>query len=276
MGKPKQIHSCLVVMKNKSRKVISKSKNCLQVLEPVFQERNINYELIKRTEIKNIEIDKWDLIVTLGGDKTFLRVANFLPEGSTILGVHTNSNSETYLLATSTSNVKDILFQIFDGELQPISLPRIKVRGRPFLALMDLYFGRNHGWRTAKYAILLEDESWEHQQSSGVIVTTGMGCTGGYGSISGGVFFSPLKPELRYIIWAPYLVGKLTTVTKTRGKIGKNNSLKIKNLVEKGMILSFDSNFEVSVELEEVIEITLEPSSLNVYNPLFYQPEGRI
>ncbi|MFX0060952.1 MAG: hypothetical protein ACFFC7_02055 [Candidatus Hermodarchaeota archaeon] len=271
LEKPKQILSCLVVAENKPGYALLKHETKLRLLKHIFQNKGIDYEFTERKNLKIPKINKWDLVVTLGEDKTFLTASNLIQGKTSVLGIHTNPATETYFLATSALNLEQTINQILDGHLQPISLPRIKVKGKPFFSLADLYFGRNHGWRTSKYALLLENGTWEHQQSSGVIITTGLGSTGGYGSITGGDLFSPLSPELRFIIWAPYLVGRLTTTTKIKGKITKDKPLLLRNLVEKGIIFSYDSNIEVQVEFDEIVQIDLIPNSLDVYNPLFYQ-----
>lgn len=137
-----------------------------------------------------------DLIVTVGGDGTFLRAshcveATELGDGAPMLGVNSAVGSSIgFFCSASRDNFAQRLEQLTDGGLTSRGLWRMRVflNGRPLrdLALNDVLVAHQVPAETTVYTLKVDGRR-QRQKSSGVWVSTAAGSTGAIRSAGGDV-----------------------------------------------------------------------------------------
>jgi len=182
----------------------SDHEGTLTQIQDDLDELGIPSRVIGRDNIKRGF--KGDLLITLGGDGTFL-AASHIAGDIPLLGVNSMpDHSVGFFCASNASNFKDAILDILKGRLKLRKLPRmeISIDGKvlPCLALNDVLFGRSSPAEMARYELRI-GKRCEHQKSSGVWISTGAGSTGGIHS-SGGKPMNIESKYLQYMVREPY------------------------------------------------------------------------
>jgi NAD+ kinase len=131
-----------------------------------------------------------DLVVTIGGDGTFLTVARHA--GTTpLLGVNSSPSTSTgHFCAALPHTFDEVLGACLAGERAPTALTRIRadIDGAelPFDALNDVLFANRVPVASTRFAIRIGDVS-ELQLSSGIWIATASGSTAAIRSAGGEV-----------------------------------------------------------------------------------------
>jgi NAD+ kinase len=192
----------------------------LQTLKEVklfLKKLGIEYELKPRNEC--FDEKKYDIIITIGGDGTFIRASHYTFT-TPILGINSSpSASVGYFCIANKENIKEILESIKENKWNIRYFNRIKVmkskKELPIYALNDVLFSPINPASTSKYIIKINKYE-EIQKSSGVWITTYIGQTAGYKSAKGKKFSS--KNTIAFIIREPYMIKNITHITHTSNK----------------------------------------------------------
>ncbi|MEM4330592.1 MAG: NAD(+)/NADH kinase [Candidatus Pacearchaeota archaeon] len=203
-----------------------------------------NKKIVLKEKIKKEDVKKADLIITIGGDGTFLSASHF-SDNTPILGINRNpSESECFLCNKKLENFERVFKKILNKEYKIKDYTRVDVRikkeKKEFVlekALNETFFGNINPHHTSKYEILYRNKK-DIQKSSGVIITTGAGSTAWYKSL-GEKSFSPLKKELRFVVRELYK-GRLQKPNIKKGKIKEKEKLILVSKMNHG-IISIDS-----------------------------------
>lgn len=197
--------------------------------------------IIPYSEADKTVLDSADLVITLGGDGTFIRAANIIDK-SFIIGINSNPKSSEGALSSLTISNIDILKGVLDGNYEVINRTRIKVvlNGRvlPETATNEVYIGTELQFHTSRYKIKFNGFSEEHR-SSGVVVSTGTGSKSWYSAI-GGKPFSPDEKILHFIVREPYFGDKVFKPTIINGIINSDSSLTIESTRNFGGIIAIN------------------------------------
>lgn len=150
-----------------------------------------------------------DLIITIGGDGTFLTVARHV--GTTpLFGVNSSPSTSTgHYCAATAATFASRLEDVVAKRVTASSLTRIAVDvdgvSVPLSALNDVLFAHRTPVASTRYALRLGEQS-ELQLSSGMWVATASGSTGALQSAGGSVM--ELDDErLQYRVREPYMRG---------------------------------------------------------------------
>jgi len=149
---------------------------------------------------------RFDMIITIGGDGTFLSAAHKL-DGIPLLGVNSMpGHSIGFFCASTAIEFKNTIKSIIDESLIPNNLPAMRIRldGEefPFHPINDILFARSSPAEMARYSITIEKKS-ERQRSSGIWIATGAGSTAGILSAGGKRY--PIESEfIQYLVREPY------------------------------------------------------------------------
>lgn len=214
-------------------------------------------------ELTKRSIKKSDLIITFGGDGTFIKAANLI-EDAFILGV--NSAPETS---------EGALTSIIQGEFLDM-LPALASKTYPILkrqraivilngrvleehALNEVYVGTLSQFHSSHYKLTFKDHTEEHR-SSGVIVSTGTGSSAWFHS-AGGHIFHPSEEKLSFIVREPYFGNRVFKPTLLKGNIEKHESLRIEAHRDSGGIISINEAL-YPFNRGDVVEISLSPKPL--------------
>lgn len=204
-----------------------------------------------------------DLVITVGGDGTFIRAASFLKD-ELIIGINSESDhSEGALLSLNENEIK-FLDEILNGNYKIKKIPRIKVKinGKEInnLALNEVYFGSLNQFHTSRYIISLNGLK-EEQKSSGVLVATSSGSTAWYKSAKG----KPFKGnKLKFLVREPYFGNRIFNPKMLKGEINNGEKLSFVSKRHNGEIIALDSNYKYKLNQEDRVDVEMSEYFLKV------------
>jgi NAD+ kinase len=182
------------------------------------------------------QVDRFDLVVTLGGDGTLLWGSHQVGASIPMVAINTApKHSVGFYCAGTKDDLGDILADAIRGRLPALELTRMRVEVDGACVanrvLNDALFCHPCPAATARYLIRLGD-SVEEQKSSGIWVGPGAGATAAQRS-AGGKIFPPTSKRLQFVVREPYAIEAQRYALK-RGFIEPDAALWIKNKVRKG------------------------------------------
>ena len=149
--------------------------------------RHGRLQVVDRTYLANFVFAPQDIVVVLGQDGLVANTLKYL-EGQPVLGINPDPQRwDGQLLPFNVKNLPKILPEFLSSKrpLKTVTMAQATLNNGLFLcAVNDLFIGpRSHG--SARYCLDISGQS-EHQSSSGIIVSTGMGSTGWFKSLMTG------------------------------------------------------------------------------------------
>lgn len=174
-----------------------------QAVQTVRQQlpRGVKQQFIDREFLPNYQFDAHDLVLTVGPDGLVINTAKYLAEQPIIALNPDPMRIDGVLIPFQVTEVGGQIARVLRGEAQvtQVSMAHALLNdGQELFAVNDLFIGpRSHG--SARYELALGNQH-EQQSSSGIIVSTGAGCTGWLRSITTGAWqvarhFADLPPE---------------------------------------------------------------------------------
>jgi len=189
-------------------------KECLKNIREAFDPHFIvdyQYDIIEET------VNNYDLIVTVGGDGTFLWASKFVDSNIPILGVNSSPKTSVGFFTAVNGNSKDELFDLAQRILQNAYFTRkivdrlsVSVNGKIVQdhILNDILFAAEHPAAMTNYTISIPvlgnntNKTEEIQRSSGVWISAPGGSTGA--NLSAGGWALPLEHHRgQYIVREP-------------------------------------------------------------------------
>lgn len=148
-----------------------------------------------------------DLVITIGGDGTFLTVARHAT-AQPLLGVNSSpSTSVGHYCAATPATFDDVLTAVLDGvaTASPLTRIRAEIDGQrvPFDALNDVLFAHRVPVSSTRYALRVGDRVELHL-SSGIWIATGSGSTAAIRS-AGGEVCAMTDTRLQWRVREPYV-----------------------------------------------------------------------
>jgi len=225
--------------------------------------KNFEVKFILRERLKSF-ITNFDLVISLGGDGTFILASRYIRNKIPLLGVNLDiKHKEGFYTTLNTSNFKKYIIKIINKEYNIIPLLRLKARINnkqlPY-SLNEYFIGNVKSYYSAKYELKIGKKK-EIQKSSGVIVATPSGSYAWYSSM-GGKHLSFKENKIVYMTREPYK-GKVITCEMCGGKLDSKKIIKVKYLLKYKGILAIDSQKEYNLKLNDVISITSAKEKLN-------------
>ena len=191
--------------------VIKRSKSThdvhLESLETVKSQLShlqIPYALRLRTDLSPIK--GYDLVLTIGGDGTFLETSHYINDGL-LLGINSvPTESVGYYCKATAENFLEKMYAYLEGrsKIQKLHRLRLEIDGQlqfP-LALNDLLFANQNPAGTTRYVLKIGNKK-EEQKSSGLWVSAAPGSTAATKS-SGGRALPLSSDKIQYVIREPY------------------------------------------------------------------------
>ena len=251
----------LVVYKDS---ILEKHHKRIDDVKSMFNKYDAKSVFLRKDKLNEECAEGYDLILSVGGDGTLLRVAHFV-NSTAILGVNFDpKTSEGILCAAKSHDFKEKFARVIDSKFSVKRLTRARVffvnSGDSYDALNEIYVGCAKPYHTSRY-ILKFGIVEEKQKSSGIIVATGTGSKAWYGSAVK-QRFNPETQELRFIVREPYR-GKLTKFNLTKGRLSVKQKLCIKSKMANGVV-AVDSMIEKPLSNGEKVEISISPKPLKL------------
>jgi nicotinate-nucleotide adenylyltransferase len=253
----KKIKNVLVVY---SEKETEKHLNVVKGIKKLLNGLDIYSQFILASDLKKEFFKGVDLVITVGGDGTFIRASHFV-YGQLILGI--NSDSETSnggLLGFDENNYSYIL-EVIEGNFKIHKKDRVVIRKNGKLldsyAMNEVFVGARNQFSTSRYVIELNG-SKEEQRSSGVLVVTPLGSNAWYKSAGGKPY---LERVLKYVVREPF-VCRLFDSKLLGGNV--ENSIKFYSTMQKGGVIALDSNKVYYFNQGDEVELCFAQNPLSI------------
>ncbi len=207
---------------------------------------------------------RWaDLVVTVGGDGTFLRASHCIDanggDGTPMLGVNSaTSSSLGFFCAATGATFGAVLERLFAGQTVTRGLWRMRVklndRPLPDLALNDVLIAHRVPAETTRYHLDVDGQK-QRQASSGVWVATSAGSTAAVRSAGGDV--TPLSERrLQYRVRELLPLQLPSDAPLIGGMV--NSNIEIISQIPRGVLYVDGAHHSVSIGYGD--RVTLRPS----------------
>ncbi len=183
------------------KKVYEEHRNTLEGVERTLKLLGIQTDILFRKKVKGLK--NYDLIVTVGGDGTFLETSHLVQKNQILLGVNAAPFDSTGALCRGRlDNFLTTLVGLIEGTIKPKLVPRLKVKlGKkilPYPVLNEVLFANQSSAGTSRYLIEKGKLKEEHK-SSGVWMSTSTGSTAAIRS-AGGTPMPLGKPGMQFAV----------------------------------------------------------------------------
>lgn len=172
-----------------------KQVNAVQEIVSELGKAGISTKVVTREQLAQY-LPEADLVISAGGDGTFLAAASVVNDNTPIIGINTDPiGSEGHLCVGGKNPPRDLIERLVSGNLKWVQRTRIRVtvkesRNSIFslkrsekstnLALNEVFIGEDEAAKVSTYNISIDDSQTVKQKSSGLIVSTGTGSTSWY------------------------------------------------------------------------------------------------
>ena len=230
------------------------------VVKKALQKFSIQYKCIDRDDLSLSGLKGHDLIITVGGDGTFLRTAQHVTN-QLVLSVASNLRfNEGFYSRASKSDFEKKLRRIVYGKFKILELNRlhssISYKGKVQSvepALNEIFIGNSKPYLTTRYTLVIGRKS-EFQKSSGILVATGAGSTAWAGSAGGRKLSFSSKKSI-FVVREPYK-GRLCRPKLTKGILAPGATLKIISHDWAGIVAVDSHHHEHTFKEGAVITVT--------------------
>ncbi len=207
----------------------------LTKVEAFLKKHGLKYQKMQRGRTK--DFSKFDLILTIGGDGTFLEAASAVTS-QLMLGINSDPKwSVGRFCCANSSNFSHIIFSLINGKANICPLNRMQVvlskSKQSRTVLNDILICHSNPAAMSRYFLEFKSKG-EEQRSSGIWVSTAAGSTGAIRS-AGGVVLDEKSTKLQFVVREPYC-GKTRKITFRSGIFTEKSSLKITSLMPQGIV----------------------------------------
>jgi NAD+ kinase len=237
----------------------------LAQVETVLRQQGIRYRKICRGRRMKFEPD--DLVVTVGGDGTFLEAARSVTK-QMILGVNSDPKRSTgRFCAVQLKTFEGILDKILAGKARIAVLPRMALRlehrgrTREINVLNDILISNTNPAAMSRYYLTVSGYK-ELQCGSGLWISTAAGSSGGIYSAGGKII-----PRIRRIIQYKPRESYQGVVCDYRlfgGVVKSRHPVVVESLMRTGMIFVDGAHFQVPFGFGEKAVMTFSSQSIRV------------
>ncbi len=230
-----------------------------QVCE-VLQKHRLSYKVLRRERL--CSTIRESLVITVGGDGTFLHASHFANASHLLLGINSvpEASHGAFCISHAEGFEKVVLKLLaHQAPITPLSRLEAKKNGKslPFLALNDILFANVSPAGTSRYWIQAGKKR-EEQKSSGVWIATPSGSTAAIRS-AGGKILPKHSRQFQFLVREPFQQGKtklklLKDVLRAQEKLILNPQMSRAGLFIDGAHIHHD------LKLGDKIEIKLSKS----------------
>ncbi|MCA9409262.1 MAG: NAD(+)/NADH kinase [Candidatus Omnitrophica bacterium] len=211
---------------------------------------------------RKINYKKYDLIITVGGDGTFLEASRHVNSDQVVVGVNSAPNHSVGRFCVATiDNFEELLKKIFFTKVKFAYFHRIRLlfkeTGEHFDALNDILICHSNPAMLSRYHIKIRDVM-EEQRSSGIWISTAAGSSGAIKS-AGGKLLDQYKKVMQYLPRELYL-GKNKAYKLKGGVLTSRQSIIITSLMRKGMVFFDGAHHKHSFDYGGVLRVSISPN----------------
>lgn len=226
-----------------------------------IEKNNLDYKLIKESQVEETNYQNYSNIISLGGDGTALKAVSKITN-QPFIGINTDENKSIgFLTKINQGGIEQVLFDLKNGEIKTNDWYRLatEINGvkNTNYALNEIVLSDGRINKTAHFDLETKD-GISNVKGDGIIISTSIGSSA-YFQSAGGTQFD--IDAIGYVINNPFLVnGNLPTA-----KIyNPNEKMKLIPKREHSIIqFDTDENRIINLDQEDVISIYLD-----LQNPL--------
>ena len=219
----------------KSKAVHREHRASFEKVKAELRALSLRFDVRLRYYLRKIR--GYDLVVTIGGDGTFLETSHFLEEGL-LMGINSApSESVGFYCRANRWNFRRKLVALLRGRGRLQKLPRLRVdlsdgRRSPFI-LNDVLFTSRNPAGTTRY-LLTVGKVREEQKSSGLWIAPAPGSTAAIRSAGGRIL--PLGSEkFQYVVREPYQPPRYR-YRLAKGMLDPGERLKILSMMDEAVV----------------------------------------
>ncbi len=233
----------------------------LEGVQRTLELLGIATDTVFRGQLK--KIGNYDLVVTVGGDGTFLDISHILGN-QVLLGVNSAPIDSTGALCRArVGDFLTVLVELIAGKRKPQWIPRLKVKvnGKAVAppVLNEVLFANQSSAGTARYRVLV-DKTAEEQKSSGIWIAAPTGSTAAIRS-AGGKPMPLTKPAMQYVVRELFPEpGKRFRIRK--GILPKGKKLTIYSRMRQGALFIDGNKISVPLNFGDKVEISADGKPL--------------
>ena len=237
----------------------------LEYIQAVLKSRKLTFKCSSRG--KKIDYSRFDFIITIGGDGTFLEASRHIKD-QMILGVNSDPNwSVGRFCVSHTRNFESLLDNIIANKAKIKYFQRMSLtlsdKQRSWTVLNDCLFCHTNPGAMSRYHISLGSKK-EEQRSSGVWVATAAGSTGAIHS-AGAPALDPASKNLQFM--PRELYKGLKTAYKLKGGVIKPGQvLQITSLMRDGVVYVDGCHVSSPFRFGYVAQLQLSPYPLRTFD----------
>ena len=236
----------------------------IKEVKSALKEHRIKSIFIEKGKEKPSMVKGVDIVVSVGGDGTFIEAAQLITDDTPMLGVNSDpSTSEGAHTSATRHDFREKLSLILKGDFSVEKWTRLRpILGKKKLSLSlnEIYVGAEHLFITSRYAVTFHDRR-EEQKSSGILIATGCGSTAWYSS-AGGRPFSKTAHEGRFIVREPYC-GHLVCGRTVQGIFKPGESVVVVSKMRDGIVV-VDSAKVFKFHKGSTIKVDISDKQLHV------------
>lgn len=248
----------IVASEKKSEKHLSTLRNIDNLLKDKI------HKIINVGDLKTKDFENVDLVITIGGDGTFIKASSFINNNMPLLGINSEPDKSEGALTSLKENELHLLLDILKGEYSIDIKDRVKIllNGKCIdeHALNEVYIGTFSHFHVSRYIIKHDGKEEEHR-SSGILFVTKHGSTAWYKSAGGQPYSDSNK--IAFLVREPFS-GNVFKPVLLQGYLNKGEKIVIENMRHDNGIVAIDSHKVYELEYGDIIEIEHSHLPLNV------------
>lgn len=236
----------------------------VRTVKDTLKEYGCEYRFIPRSKFNKRRMRGADIIITVGGDGTFLSVAQANTRGVPMLGVNSNIKTKVgFLCNANRLDFHQKFKRIYEGKHKLLKLTRLQTKvGSKLLepALNEIFFGHSKPYKLSRYTLYINKKG-EKQRSSGIIVGTATGSNAWLRS-AGAKLIKRDSKEMQLFVREPHQ-GPFIKPTMVKHVLKPNDIIHIKSREKHQIVIADSVGLEYKVRYGERITIKRSPYPLH-------------
>ncbi|MBU0468503.1 MAG: NAD(+)/NADH kinase [Candidatus Omnitrophica bacterium] len=234
----------------------------LVFVEKVLSEYKIKYE--KSARGKNIKYSEYDLIITVGGDGTFLEASRKIT-GQLLIGVNSDTKRSVGKLCTCTSKTfKTTIHNILKNKYTIKKLHRLQIEKNNKVifsnCLNEILICHSNPGAMSRYFLDINGVV-EEQFSSGIWIATPCGSTGAISS-AGGKKINKYNRSFQFLARELY-DSKRKKYFLTSGIANGSSVISIHSLMRNGKLFIDGNHYSCPITYGDILKVYISPNPLD-------------
>jgi len=233
----------------------------LRKIEHILNKHGIDYTKCSRG--RKINYAKFDLIITLGGDGTFLEASRNIKD-QVVIGINSAlSYSVGKLCIGNIKNFEKIIRHITEQKFTLNHWPRLRLKleghVRPIDCVNDILICHSNPAAVSRYYLKI-GKLKEEQRDSGLWISTAAGSSGAIKS-AGGKLFKNEEKKMQYMPRELYY-GFSKKYRHKGGVLRAGQRVAITSLMRSGMIYVDGTHYELKFPFNHTLNVAFSPNPL--------------